>query len=282
MTGRKCRRSRSGGEASFLHQGLGEVWGPYGSGSVLYGRNFDWKGWGPVLGHYAPPAKLASFALSRLDELHVKRLGDGSGGLSEQEKQAALFLPYFAADGVNEAGLALGIAGAPIRRVRRSEDREAMFVLLFIRRALDTCRNVEEVAGLAETVTLYDRALDTISHHFLAADSGGHWLVIDFPDGALRLTRGRGTPQVRTAHFPEGGASSADTKTSFSHYDAIHRALSAPTPFSSDSDAIDVLRRVREDTMWSVVYDLRARSGLLAVREDYRTQYRFSFRDPMP
>ncbi len=255
---------------------------PTRSGSVLYGRSFDWKGSGPVLGYYTPPGRLASFAFSRLDELHVNGLGDGPGTLSEEERQAALFLPYFATDGINEAGLAIGIAGAPLRRVNAVDQQEPMFVLLFIRRALDTCRTVEEVARLAETVTLYDRALDTISHVFLAADSDGRWLVIDYPDGALRLTRGSGTPQARTNHFLEGGPSSADTDTSFSRYDVLHRGLNGAELLASDEAAMGLLERVRHDTMWSVVYDLRAHRGLLAVRENYRTQYRFAFPSGKP
>ena len=152
-----------------------------------------------------------------------------------------------------------------------------MFVLLFIRRVLDTCQSVEEVAHYAETVSLYDRTIDTISHHFLVTDASGEWLVIDYPDGSLRLTRGRGKPQARTNHFLEGGPSLSDTRTSFSRYAKLEAALNSPNPPASTSEAMALLRRVRDGTAWSVVYEAQSLQGLLAVGENYRTQYRFRF-----
>ena len=152
-----------------------------------------------------------------------------------------------------------------------------MFVLLFIRRVLDGCQNVEEAARFAEAVTPYDRAIDTISHHFLVTDATGRWLVMDFPDGNLRLTSGQGKPQARTNHFLEGGPSLADTRTSFSRYAKLEAALNSTTPPASTSEAMALLQKVRDGTAWSVVYQARSVQGLLAAGENYGTQYRFRF-----
>jgi hypothetical protein len=38
-----------------------------------------------------------------------------------------------------------------------------------------------------------------------------------------------------------------------------------------------LLQKVHNDTVWSVVYDLRSRTGLVSVREQFSTQYRFGF-----
>ncbi len=246
----------------------------------LLGRNFDRPDKYPILAKFMPPGKYASFAFCP-DEVseHLRNLLAAGAAPSDELKHKFLYtLPFYAADGINEQGLAIAIAAAPIRRVKHSKDRQPTFVLLFIRRALDNCRNVEEVARLAETVSLYDRNFDTISHHFLVADADGNWLVIDYPEGALRLTRGHDTPQIRTQHFLEGGPSNPETRTSFSRYKKLNEALSASNPLPSDAEAMKLLERVRGETVWSVVYDLHNRGGLVAVRENYRTQYRFGFR----
>jgi choloylglycine hydrolase len=242
----------------------------------LLGRNLDRRDI-PVLAKFAAPGKYASFAFSPSIEVHLRDVLDVAQPTETQKNNFLFALPFYPTDGINEKGLAIGIAGAPLRRVKRSDIRQPMFVLLFIRRVLDNCQNVEEVARFAETVDLYDRALDTISHHFLVMDAGGNWLVIDYPDGSLRLTRGQGEPLVRTNHFVEGGPSSADTRTSFSRYDKLYEALNSGKSLASDYEAMALLKRVCDNTAWSVVYESRARRGLLAVRENYRTQYRFGF-----
>ncbi len=245
------------------------------AGEPLLGRNLDRRDI-PVLAKFAPPGKYVSFSFSPSVEVHLQDVLVAHP--TEAQKNSFLFcLPFYPTDGINEKGLAVAIAGAPIRRSKPSEARQPMFVLLFIRRVLDDCQSVDEVARFAETVTLYDRAIGTISHHFLVADATGKWLVIDYPDGRLRLTRGEGKPQARTNHFLEGGPSLADTRTSFSRYAKLEAALNSPNPPASTSEAMALLGRVRDGTAWSVVYEARSHQGLLAVREQYGTQYRFRF-----
>jgi hypothetical protein len=241
----------------------------------LLGRNLDRRDI-PVLAKFALPGKYASYSLSPSVEVHLQDILVAHP--TEAQRNNFLFcLPFYPTDGINEKGLTIAIAGAPIRRIKQSEARAPMFVLHFIRSVLDDCQNVEEVAHFAETVTLYDRAIDTISHHFLATDATGKWLVIDYPEGKLRLTRGQGKPQARTNHFLEGGPSLMDTRTSFSRYAKLEAALNSPNPPASTAEAMALLRRVRDGTAWSVVYDTASCEGLLAVGENYRTQYRFGF-----
>ncbi|MBN1466758.1 linear amide C-N hydrolase [candidate division KSB1 bacterium] len=245
------------------------------AGEPLLGRNLDRRDI-PVLARFAPPGKYASYALSPSYEVHLHDVLVANP--TEAQRNNFLFcLPFYPTDGINEKGLTIAIAGAPIRRIKQSEARTPMFVLHFIRSVLDDCQNAEEVARFAETVTLYDRAIDTISHHFLVTDATGQWLVIDYPEGELRITRGEDEPQARTNHFLEGGPSLVDTQTSFSRYAQLESALNSANPPASTAEAMALLRRVRDGTAWSVVYDAGARKGLLAVRENYQTQYRFGF-----
>lgn len=252
---------------------------PAPNGHLWFGRNFDRPDKNAVLVKSMPPGKYASFAFCPEEVAeHLRNLLAAGKAPSEELKNKFLYsLPFYAADGINEKGLTLAIAAAPLRRIQRVNARKPAFVLLFIRRALDTCQNVEEVEQLAETLSLYDKNIDTISHHFLAADADGNWLVIDYPNGEPRFTRGRNKPEARTNHFLEGGPQSAETRTSFSRFHRLTDGLHGSSPPQTDIEAMALLRRVRDNTVWSVVYDIEDRSGLVAVREDYRTQYRFRF-----
>jgi hypothetical protein len=40
---------------------------------------------------------------------------------------------------------------------------------------------------------------------------------------------------------------------------------------------MQLLHRVHNYTAWSVIYNTKAKEGLIAARENYRTQYRFRF-----
>jgi hypothetical protein len=247
------------------------------SGEPLFGRNFDRLDETPVLARFAAPGKYVSFAFSPASEVYLGEVMGVPNPSQDQKNKFLYCLPFYSTDGINEKGLAVAIAGAPDRRVKHRENRRPIFVLLFIRRMLDDCQNVEEAARFAETVSPYDKTIDVISHHFLVADADGRWLVIDYPDGDLRLTSGRGKPEVRTNHFLEGVPAKDNNITSFTRYDKLREAMNSPKPITSDIDAMDLLRAVRNGTAWSVVYEPRSRQGLLAVRENYRILYRFGF-----
>ena len=243
--------------------------------NLFLGRNFDRLSETPVLGKFSAPGKYSSFAFSPGSEVYIESIVGNAKPTEEQKDQFLYCLPFYATDGINEKGLSIAIAGAPSRRIIHSEQREPMFVLLFIRHVLDNCKDVNEVAQFAESVSLYDSDLGTISHHFIVVDASGQWLIIDYPDGNLRLKRGQGETQARTNHFLEGGP--AIDNTSFWRYDKLNKALSSSDSMVSDREAMDLLRHVRHDTQWSVVYNPKISQGLVAIQENYKTQYRFGF-----
>ena len=241
----------------------------------LLGRNFDRLRETPVLAKFSAPGKYSSFAFSPASEVFLREVYGVEQPTEDQMNKFLYCLPFFATDGINEKGLSIAIAGAPPRHVERPDTCQPMFVLLFIRHVLDNCMNVEEVARFAETVALYDSDLGTISHHFVVVDASGHWLVIDYPNGDLRLLLGQGESQARSNHFLDGG--SAIDNTSFWRYDKLFKALNSKGPMDSEYSAMDLLKRVRHDTKWSVVYESRSGIGLIAVKENYRKLYRFKF-----
>jgi hypothetical protein len=250
---------------------------PTRMGEQLLAHNMDQRDL-PVLVRYAAPGKYRSFGF---DPFAVSLLGRvyGNPNATEADRRTALMaLPFYVTDGMNEKGLAIGLAGTAARRVERSEGRRPTYVLLFIRRALDSAKNVDEVAKLVETMDLYHDGVGTISHQFVATDAGGNWLVIDYPDGRLRLTRGRGT-QVRTnqvAGAPAAEATKVDV-SSPGRYEMLTRALKERPVLGSEADAMELLADVHNGTAWSVVFNTQKKTGVVVAVGKYRTQYQFGF-----
>ena len=251
-----------------------------GKEEPILGRNFDRRRETPVLAKFSAPGKYASFAFSPGSEVFLHEVVGVTNPTEEQKNNFLFCLPFYPTDGINEKGLSIAIAGTPSRRINRSENCEPMFVLLFIRHVLDNCKTVDEVAQFAETVSLYDSNIGTISHHFVVVDAGGKWLVIDYPDGNLRLSYGEGEPQVRTNHFPEDEV--VLENTSFSRFNILYEALNTSKPLASDIEAMELLRQVRNETKWSVVYNSFSCSGLVVVKEKFQRQYRFGFSKDNP
>jgi hypothetical protein len=247
------------------------------SGDVLFGRNFDRHDEVAVLGFYSPPGKYKSFAFSPFSEISMKQtLKDDD--ISESERLAFLTsLPFYATDGINENGLAIGVAGVPARKLSHTGTKDPMFVLHFVREVLDNCTNLEDVGELANNVYLYDKSIHVISHHIMIVERSGGWMVIDYPDGVLRITYGTGEPQWRTNHFPEGGPATAEAPDSFKRYRLLGKRLESVNSLNNASEGMELLKDVSNCTAWSVVYELNSLELLISTGMNYSKHYRFGF-----
>jgi predicted choloylglycine hydrolase len=245
------------------------------NGKSFLGRNFDRNHEIPVLAKFSAPGKYASFAFSPASEVYLFEILKNPNPTEEQRNKLLYCLPFYSTDGINEKGLSIAIAGAPPRKIKNQEVDNRIFVLYFIRQVLDNCKNIEEVTQYAKTVSIYDSDYNTISHHFIVVDANRNWLVIDYPDGSLRIKQGQGTPAIRTNHFLDGGAAIEDN--SFWRYDKLYSALNSGDTLECEADAMNILKQVQNNTKWSVVYESSTCSGIVTVNENYKTQLRFKF-----
>jgi hypothetical protein len=245
------------------------------SGKSILGRNFDRDYETPVLTKYSAPGKYTSFAFSPASEVFLHEVVKNPNPTEEQKNKLLYCLPFYSTDGINEKGLSIAIAGAPPLKIKDTGIENRIFVLYFIRHVLDNCKNVEEVAQFARTVCLYDSDFNTISHHFIAVDASQKWLIIDYPDGSLKITKGQGTSQVRTNHFLDSMQSIEDN--SFRRYNILNSALNSTDTLNSETDAMKLLKKVQNSTKWSVVYESNSCTGTIAVNENYKTQLKFGF-----
>jgi hypothetical protein len=244
------------------------------SGRVFLGRNLDNKPTGILLAQYNPPGKYRSFAFSRMEDLKVSKHAVPER-LSDDEKMRFLYFPYYPTDGINEKGLAIGLAGVHCQRISPSHERELMFVTLFIRNVLDNCSTVAEAAELSKKFNLFDGSLSTISHHFLLADASGNSLIIEYDQGEMKHIQTRDQSQLITNRFVF--QRSLQSRMECWRYQRLHNNLEKYGASIGKNECLEMLQDIYNNTEWSVVYDLKERSGLVTVNGDYRRRYEFRF-----
>lgn len=216
-----------------------------GGDRPLFGRNFDWDPNPALIVHADPPDGYAS--VSVVDLFHLiggSAPPDLSAAPARRRMAHAVLAPF---DGVNEKGLAIGMATSPEGGLpARSPDRPDIGSVRVIRMMLDKAATVDEALAIMRR---YDVDF-TIGPqvHYLIADAAGGSAVVEYAGGRLNVIDDR----VLT-NFGMTGTSAAQRRA-----DPRYRTLAEGLPATGDwRDAMGLLRRVAQThTRWSVVYDL--------------------------
>jgi hypothetical protein len=205
----------------------------------LFARNFDWDPAPAMLLFTAPPDGHASVSMVDLSYL----------GVTDPERQGdrladAPLLPF---DGMNDKGLAIGLAAVPDARPGARPDRPTVGSVRIIRLVLDTAATVEEAVRVFE-----DHNVDFTDGpplHYLVADATGKSVAIEFVDGEVVAL-----PTQAAVNFTLSGTDE-DTRRADPRYrtatDGLTAGMDAPA-------AMDLLSDVQQGhTQWSVVYGLK-------------------------
>ena len=244
--------------------------------NLLLGRNFDALE-NAILARFDPPDGYSSYAMSPASDVRFKEFVLCEAPTEQVKEIFLTALPCCPVDGINETGLAIAIAGTGPEKIKISQEKRSIFVLQFIRMALDTCSNIEQVAELARNLRLFDQDINTISHHFIVADANGNSMVIDYPDGKLRFSINKNRAIIRTNHFLDSNKCVPENTTSFSRYNIISNAITRSEMPETSETIMNILQKAKDNTAWSAVYDLKHKKLLLSVNENYETLFSVSF-----
>jgi hypothetical protein len=214
-----------------------------------FGRNFDWQPNPAMIVHARPPGAHASVSL-----VDVSYLLDGAGppDLADPQDRRrlahAVLAPF---DGVNDKGLAVGLAQAPDARLpARTPGRVTVSGVRIIRLLLDRAATVPEAVALMRRYDLDFTGGPQL--HYLIADRAGRSAVVEYADGRLNVIEDRILTNI-TMTGTDRAARMADGR---------YRKLAE----GGRADALELLRRVAQPhTRWSVVYDLNAGTARLVA-----------------
>jgi hypothetical protein len=235
--------------------------------SLLYGRNFDWE-FSPALLLFAdPPDGYASVSM-----VDIAYLGFGGAVSSKvadlplEELRGLLAAPLLPFDGMNEHGLAVGMAAVPPGDMRPDPGKETIGSLGVIREMLDHARSVDEAVDILDGYNIDFEGGPPL--HYLLADRTGHAVLVEFYQGERILFPNEG-PWHQATNFLRA-AVEPSTAGQCSRYDLIHQRLEGADGRLTAAEAMSLLAEVAQPhTQWSIVYGLSTGEVQVVMGQEY-------------
>ena len=239
----------------------------------LYGRNFDWQFSPALLLFTDPPDGYASVSMVDLayfgfDDATVMSLP----GLSLDDLVPLLDAPHWPFDGMNEQGLAVGMAAVPASGVQPDPDRPTIGSLGVIREILDHAADVDEALAQLQAYNIEMEGGPDL--HYLVADRSGRALLVEFYRGQMVVTPNEQPWHLATNFITASVASPAEAGCW--RYDQIQAALSQEGGRLNSAAAMELLSQVFQvNTQWSVVYGMSTGDIRVAMGRQYENPHTF-------
>ena len=252
----------------YIHVPGCTVFTAMGGGETLMGRNFDFPSNPALLLYTDPPDGYASVSMVDLGYFgyslsNLPQEGDLDSLL------AALYLPF---DGMNEKGLAVGMAAIPEALAPTAEGKTTIGEIQVIRLLLDYAGDVDEALTLLEE---YNVEMTTPPIHYMIADGSGESVVVEYIHGEMHVLREEMPYQVMTNYIIQGAQTGLDAPCW--RYRAVYEGLSGCNGVLSAGEAMDLLSEASQSsTIWSIVYDASTGEIHVAMGHSYENIYMFS------
>jgi hypothetical protein len=239
--------------------------------SLLYGRGFDWHYSPALLLFTYPPDGYASVSMVELnhwfgaDQLRAldERARDERWLL---ERRALLSTPLYPYDGMNEHGLAVGMAAVPATEMPHSPLKRNIDSLGVIREMLDHARTVDQAVDILSRYNVRWGGGPPL--HYLIADAAGRAVLVEFDRGRMIQIPNAQPWHLATNHLRT--LVSAAHPAGCWRYEAIEERLEQAAGRLSAQEAMDLLAAVSvPDTQWSVVYGIHDRRVHVVMGRQY-------------
>ena len=239
----------------------------------LYGRNFDWEYSPAVLLFTGPPDGYAS--VSMVDIAYFGFGGDRAGTVTDLpliERRALLDAPFWPFDGMNEQGLAVGMAAVPPGNMRSDPDKETVDSLMIIRKMLDGTSNVDEAVAIMQSYNVEMGGGPPL--HYLIADSSGRSVLVEFYQGEMVVIPNE-TPWHLATNFLRSSVGESAEGVCW-RYDKISQRLTQAEGQLTVQDAMNLLSNVSQgSTQWSVVYGMSSGDVNVTMGQKYDNVHTF-------
>ncbi|KAB1902977.1 carcinine hydrolase/isopenicillin-N N-acyltransferase family protein [Micromonospora tulbaghiae] len=213
----------------------------------LFARNFDWQPNPALVLRTDPPDGYASISL-----VDISYLGVSADPTGDRRLLDAPLLPF---DGMNERGLAVGLAADDGARAEPVPGRPKVGSVRILRLVLDSAATVDEAVAVFRRYNLdFDGGPPL---HYLLADATGASAVVEFVDGKLTVDRRQGPWQALT-NVPAVGVPDRELRQDH-RYGVLAKELDRTGGVVDAAGALRLLNAVRQShTRWSVTYGLRS------------------------
>ena len=219
---------------------------------MFFGRNFDWEFSPALLLFTDPPDGYAS--VSMVDIAYLGFGGDRAFELTDlsiSERSRLLDAPYLPFDGMNEAGLVVGMAAVPSGRMEHDPSKETVDSLLVIRRILDQAATVDEAVVILKSYNIDMGSGPPL--HYLIAEKSGRSALVEFSRGEVKVITNTDPWQQATNFLVS--ETQTESEELYWRYALISERLTETEGQLNSKQAMQILEEVaQESTQWSVLY----------------------------
>ena len=245
---------------------------------ILLGRNFDWD-FSPGLLLYTDPQD--GYASVSMVDLYYLGYGyEKAFGLADlplEDLAGLLDAPYLPFDGMNETGLAIGMAAVPDGGMLPDPEKETVDSLLVIRMILDQAATVAEAVEIIRAYNIDWGSGPAL--HYLVVDASGGSALIEFSRGEIIVHENQGPWQAATNFLISEAP--MDPAAHCWRYGVISERLEESVGRLSAYQAMSLLEDVsQENTQWSVVYRVSAGEVQIVMGKEYSEIHCLPFNHP--
>ena len=247
--------------------------------NMFYGRGFDWEYSPAILLFTDPPDGYASVSMVDFAYLGFASPAQARGllGLPLTRRVSLLNAPFMPFDGMNERGLAVGMAAVPASQMPRDPSKETIGSLQVIREILDHAANVDEAVSVLQRYNVDMEGGPPL--HYLIADSAGRAVLVEFYEGEMVVI-----PNEEPWHLATNFLRSAvgdNPQSQCPRYARIYERLAAAQGRITPQEAMETLKGVAQpSTQWSIVYGMSSGEVEVVMGKKYGEGHRFQMRNP--
>ena len=241
--------------------------------NLLYGRNFDWEFSPALLLFTNPPDGYASASMVDIAYLGFDDAASSSIlDLPVEERVGLLDAPYLPFDGMNEYGLAIGMAAVPPGNMQFDANKETIGSLGIIRQMLDHARNVDEAVEIMRSYNIDFTGGPPI--HYLMADAARKSVLVEYYNGELHVLENENPWHLATNFLRSSVNDPADGGCW--RYDKINARLAETNGQMDIQAAMQLLADVAQDgTQWSVAYQMSSGTINVVMGRQYQDMHQF-------
>ena len=227
----------------------------------ILGRNLDWRDDPTLLLFTDPPDGYASVSIT-----DIFFLGFTTKKLSIMNRLALLLTPHIPLDGMNEAGVAIGVMAVEHASYEGNPEKVTIGGASVIRKVLDYAGSVEEALELMD-----DHNIDfscTLPLHYLLADRAGSSAVVEYVAGEMRVLRSEQPWQAAT-NFIISETSADSVLGVCKRYSHLCKTLNGSGGVLGMGEVMSLLKDVSLTATWAVAYGMSTGEIQLAVGKQY-------------
>ncbi|UCF10597.1 MAG: linear amide C-N hydrolase [Candidatus Bipolaricaulota bacterium] len=239
----------------------------------LLGRNFDWEFSPALLLFHTPSDGYSSVAMVDIAYLVSPEDVDRLLDLPLERRVPLLGATRFPFDGMNQNGLAIGLAAVPATEMPFNPALRTVGSLGAMREVLDHASTVAEALEILHAINIDMSGGPSV--HYLIADAAGDAALVEFYDGRVVIEDNEEAWHVATNFLR--CAAGGDASGICERYDRLWAALSDREGRLTVDEAFVLLSDVAQParTQWSAVYHLSDRAVSVRMGDGSAEPYRF-------